>query len=148
MKLENIRLLLADDDEDDCFLFKEALNELHVSVSLTTVHDGEQLMLMLAHNAALPQLLILDLNMPRKNGFECLAEIKKNDHMKDLPVVIFSTSFDSEVINKLYRNGAHLYIRKPSDFSDLKKAIRDALCSLPLQAGIWNMFLRPERLQG
>ena len=64
--------------------------------------------------------------MPRKNGCECLAEIKANDMLKEIPVVIFSKSLDMEIVNKLYENGAHYYIRKPGDFNVLKKVIYQA----------------------
>ncbi len=126
-----IQLLLADDDKDDCDLFKEALDELPVSANLLTVHDGEQLMKWLvAKEDSLPQILFLDLNMPRKNGFECLSEIKKNDALKNLPVIIFSTSYNSDIANELYQNGAHYYVSKPNEFEKLKNVIEKALASV------------------
>ncbi len=128
MILQNLNLYLADDDKDDCLLFKDALDELPVSAQLTTVHDGEQLMELLAKQPPhLPHVLFLDLNMPRKNGFECLSEIKFNDTLKNFPVVIFSTSFEQDVVNLLYKKEAHFYIRKPADFTQLKKVIHQAL---------------------
>jgi len=126
--LQQINILLADDDTDDCFFFKEAIEELTVSTNLTAVHDGEQLMQLLTDETKeLPHILFLDLNMPRKNGFECLAEIKQNKKLGDLPVVIFSTSFEQEVVNLLYDNGAQYFIRKPSEFSQYKKIIHQTL---------------------
>ena len=123
-----LSLLLADDDQDDCLFFKEALDELQVSTQLTTVHDGEQLMLYLTKKTTiLPNILFLDLNMPRKNGLECLAEIKLDKTLSKLPVIIFSTSYDQKMINLLYENGAQFYIRKPSDFTKLKIVIQRAL---------------------
>lgn len=127
----NIHLLLADDDKDDCDLFKDALDELSMPADLSTVHDGEQLMHLLAGAGEhLPQLLFLDLNMPRKNGFECLAEIKNNTALKDLPVIIFSTSSDNNIVNSLYNNGAHFYISKPNEFDKLKNVIQTAILSV------------------
>lgn len=127
----NIQLLLADDDKDDCDLFKDALDELSMSADLSTVHDGEQLMHMLSSaEGKLPRLLFLDLNMPRKNGFECLAEIKSNTELKDLPVIIFSTSSDNNIVNSLYNNGAHFYISKPNEFEKLKNVIQAAILSV------------------
>lgn len=91
---------------------------------LTRVKDGEQLMQVLNdENNLVPQLLFLDLNMPRRNGFECLEEIKKNKKLSALPVVIFSTSYEQEVVNELYKSGAQYFIRKPSEFSQYKKII-------------------------
>jgi CheY-like chemotaxis protein len=77
MAADELRVLLADDDADDCLFFKEALEELPLSTSLTIVNDGDQLMKWLLKNTSrLPHVLFLDLNMPRKNGFECLTEIR------------------------------------------------------------------------
>ena len=91
MLIKPIHIVLADDDNDDCLLFEEALNELLLPNQLTVVNDGEQLMLYLHENTTqLPGVLFLDLNIPRKNGIECLAEIKEDPELKNLPVVIFS----------------------------------------------------------
>ncbi len=123
-----IYLLLADDDKDDCELFKDALAELKEMTVLNMVHDGEQLMHLLKKKTTIfPDVLFLDLNMPRKNGFECLTEIRVTEALKNLPVIIFSTSFDPDVVRELYNTGARYYIRKPSDFSVLKRIIHDAL---------------------
>jgi DNA-binding NarL/FixJ family response regulator len=65
--------------------------------------------------------------MPRKNGFECLSEIKLSKKLNQLPVIIFSTSFEQEVVNQLYQNGAQYFIRKPSEFSQFKKIIQHSL---------------------
>ncbi len=122
------KLLLADDDVDDCLFFKEALDELQLAVNLITANDGEELMNLLNRiSSSLPDVLFLDLNMPRKNGFDCLMEIKSNKKFELLPVIIFSTSYDGDVVNKLYEAGAHYYIRKPSEFSNIKKFILKAL---------------------
>ena len=75
----------------------------------------------------LPDVLFLDLNMPRKNGFECLSEIKQNEKLKGLPVVIFSTSNSQDKIQILFNAGADIYVRKPYDFSDLVQVIHHAL---------------------
>ena len=128
MSLKLLNLLLADDDKDDCLFFKDALEELPASTHLATVHNGEQLMQLLTKQTIeLPDVLFLDLNMHRKNGFECLSEIKLNKKVIQLPVIIFSTSLEQEVVNLLYENGAQYYIRKPADFSQLKKVIQQAL---------------------
>lgn len=128
MDVDNLNLFLADDDIDDCLFFRDALEELPVSTELTTVHNGEQLMQLLKEKVGeLPQVLFLDLNMPRKNGFECLSEIKHDEKLKELPVIIFSTSFEQDVVNLLYKKGGQYYIRKPAEFSQLKKVIHEAL---------------------
>jgi CheY-like chemotaxis protein len=124
MTIKHLDILLADDDTDDCAFFEEALAALPISTKFTAVHDGEKLMQLLNKEAIkLPHILFLDLNMPRKNGFECLSEIKLNKKLKNLPVVIFSTSYEQQVVNLLYQNGAHYFIRKPSAFGQFKKII-------------------------
>ncbi|MBF4493367.1 response regulator [Flavobacterium sp. JLP] len=129
MNQQHYNLLLADDDEDDCSFFREALDELSLPVSLVTVNDGVQLMDYLKANAPnnLPDILFLDLNMPRKNGHECLKEIKEIDDFQNLAVIIFSTSLDTEIVDLMYSKGATYYIRKPGEFSKLKKVIGNAL---------------------
>ncbi|MEP7236787.1 MAG: response regulator [Ferruginibacter sp.] len=121
-------ILLADDDQDDCLFFKDAIGGLIPATNFMAVHNGEQLMQVLTNKTnKLPDVLFLDLNMPRKNGFECLSEIKQNKKLSMLPVVVFSTSFEQEVVNRLYNNGAHFFIRKPAEFSLYKKIILHTL---------------------
>jgi len=127
MKAKTIHILLADDDQDDCIFFKEALEELPVSTTLITVKDGVQLMHHLNKATSLPHLIYLDLNMPIKNGAECLEEIKGNDRFKRLPIIIYSTAFVAEVVKSLYEQGASYFIRKPPVFSDLKSVILRSL---------------------
>ncbi len=123
-------ILLADDDEDDCLLFKDALEELPVLAELKSVHNGDQLMQTLNKTDPLPHLVFLDLNMPRKNGLKCLVEIKETERLKDIPVIIYSTSFQKNVVDLLYAHGAQFYIRKPNEFSELKNVILETLTSI------------------
>jgi DNA-binding response OmpR family regulator len=132
-----IRILLADDDRDDRFLFQEALSEIDIETTLETVHDGEQLLKYLNDNTEnLPDVLFLDLNMPRINGFECLSEIKITDKIKEIPVIMFSTSFprdahyEQDMIQMLLKIGATDYIRKPANFNELKEVIKNSLLKI------------------
>jgi response regulator RpfG family c-di-GMP phosphodiesterase len=128
---ENIQLLLADDDRDDCLFFEEALEELRVSAQLITVHDGEELMqLLLTKNRKLPTALFLDLNLPRKNGIECLTEIKNNKKLRDLLVIVYSTSSDQMTLDLLYEIGAYHFIHKPAEFSKLRTKIKNAFIAI------------------
>lgn len=128
MTSKKINILYADDDIDDRNFFKEALRALPVNTDITTVKDGEELMDYLSENEMhLPHVLFLDINMPRKNGFECLTEIKQNKKLKDIPVVMFSTSDSNEKINTLFEKGSHVYVHKPSDFVQLIQLINHAL---------------------
>ena len=126
--LAPLNILLADDDIDDCIFFKGVLEKIPLSTCLTAVHNGEELMQMLTKETyELPHVLFLDLNMPRKNGFECLSEIKLNEKLKLLPVVMFSTSHEQEVVSRLYLNGAQYFIRKPPVISQFEKIIEQTL---------------------
>ena len=121
-------ILLADDDEDDCFLFKNALEELSIPFILTTVYNGEELMEWLrTPERQLPEILFLDLNMPRKNGFECLLEIRSDNKFDQLPVIVFSSAYAPEVIELLYKGGAHYYVRKPDGLEQYRKVIYHSL---------------------
>ena len=119
--------MLADDDEDDRLLFKMALKEVNPNINLTFAEDGEILMDVLSsQNSHLPSLLFLDLNMPFKNGKECLKEIRNNEALDDLLVVIYSTSSSDLDIEETYNLGANLYIEKPV-YSRLKTTLSGIL---------------------
>ena len=125
---QKLNIILAEDDFDDRFLFEEAIQELPVSVQINTFNNGEKLMEWLSDKKInLPDALFLDLNMPRKNGFATLAEIKKNPELQDLPVIIFSTATNNEMINQVFKDAAHYYIRKPVHFWELKELIYKSL---------------------
>lgn len=99
-----------------------------LTTTLSVVNDGEQLIEELTKNIdKLPDVLFLDLNMPRKNGFASLGYIKRSIELQDLPVVIFSTASEMEGIKTVFRDAAHYYICKPVDFTQLKKVIYEAL---------------------
>jgi CheY-like chemotaxis protein len=124
----NIKILLADDNEDDCLLFREALEELPVSFHLNIVHDGEQLMEQITQKGTeLPDVLFLDLFMPRKNGFATLGAIKRNTELQQIPVIILSSVSEQESVKNVFRDAAHYYISKPTEFLLLKKVIYEAL---------------------
>jgi CheY-like chemotaxis protein len=129
-----LNILLTDDDIDDCLFFKKALEELPAFTHLTTVGDGEQLMDYLSKSSVhFPDVLFLDLSMPRKNGIECLTEIKENEKLKDLYIIMFTTSspsnldYDRSMVDILSKLGANDFIHKTSDFVQLKQVIHNAL---------------------
>lgn len=128
MNEKKLNVLLADDDSDDCDFFKIALDALPLITKLKTVNDGEQLMNYLSENYEnLPNILFLDINMPRKNGIECLSEIKQDNKLKDLPVVMFSTANSQEKIKSVFKTGANVYLHKPCDIGQLKQLLLHVL---------------------
>ena len=129
-------IFLAEDDEDDYFLFEYALKELNFPCTLTRFNNGEALMQALRDEGQpVPGVLFLDLNMPRKNGKECLLEIKALKHLELLPVIVLSTSISPEMVNRLYNEGAKYCIRKPEDASMLREIIYQSLTRILQQNG-------------
>lgn len=120
-------VLLAEDDDDDCNLFEEAFAELNLALELKMVRNGGELLQFLEKSHKLPQLIFLDINMPVKNGFQCLEEMKQNNLVKHIPVIIYSTTYHNEDVNHAYQNGAYYYVRKPNSFNELKKIIQKVL---------------------
>ncbi len=148
MNSRPLNILLADDDTDDCNFFEKALEEISIATKLQIVNDGEELMNYLSDNLVrtqnytpLPDVIFLDLSMPRKTGFECLTEIKQNEKLKDIQVVMFSTSYlrdydyEKQIINILKGLGADDYIRKRGGFEQLKQVINEALIKVKEKRG-------------
>ena len=124
MPNDPLHILLADDDQDDRLFFKEAFEEIKIKNHVKTVNDGVELMTHLTKpEIVLPHILFLDLNMPRKNGIECLMELKQIHYLKEIPIAIYSTSASEEDIEETFVKGANVYIKKPNDFTMLKKVL-------------------------
>lgn len=118
-------ILLVEDDADDRMLFIDALNELASDVYLRTVsHCDDGIDSIIPPHDTLPDLVVMDINLPGKNGLECLEDIRNHARLKLLPVVILSTDTDVEVIKDAYRRGATFYISKPNSFQVLKQEIK------------------------
>lgn len=122
----NINLFLADDDDDDAGFFEEAISEVPVA-KFIRARDGIELMELLGQPNANPDIIFLDINMPRKNGFQCLDDIRAGKKSKELPVVVFSTSSASDVVNRMFNSGANAFIVKPTDFNKWKLLIEKAI---------------------
>ena len=128
MQTDYMHIILADDDEDDRLFFTDAFGELKINTKVETYNDGVELMNYLnSEEARLPQVLFLDLNMPRKNGIECLHEIKSNSKFNDIAIAIYSTSSSEEHIEETFVSGANIYIKKPNDFEALKKVLSEVV---------------------
>lgn len=128
MENDALNILLADDDEDDRLFFKEAFQEIRVKTKVSTVNDGLELMNLLNNpDNTLPDIVFLDLNMPVKNGLECLNEIRNNSRLQNLAIAIYSTSSSEENIEEAFVKGANIYIKKPNDFSVLKVILEQVI---------------------
>ncbi len=124
MTKRKVSIMIADDDPDDCKLIKDAMRESLLSNELIFVKDGEELMRSLIESDVLPGLILLDLNMPKKDGREALAEIKSNPRLKQIPVVVLTTSKAEEDIYRSYNLGVNSFISKPVSFSSLVDVMR------------------------
>lgn len=116
---------IADDDEDDRMLFLDALMELDLPMAVKEAEDGQQLLNTLYGSIEeLPEIIFLDINMPGRNGFDCLKEIRSEGrHFKDVKVVMLSTSRSQSNIDLSYELGADFYAVKPSTFQGLKRLL-------------------------
>jgi CheY-like chemotaxis protein len=123
----SITILMADDDEDDRLMAKEALEESKLENELYFVHDGEELMDYLYNRGEFsdparsprPGLILLDLNMPKKDGREALREIKENPELRQIPIIVLTTSKAEEDIYRTYDLGVNSFITKPVTFEGL-----------------------------
>jgi CheY-like chemotaxis protein len=128
MRPNHLHIMLADDDEDDKLFFTEAFEVVKIKNSITTFDDGAQLMDHLNTDTnALPDIVFLDLNMPRKSGLECLKEIRSSERLRELSVAIYSTSSSEQDIEDTFIAGANVYIKKPNDFNKLTKVLSDVV---------------------
>jgi CheY-like chemotaxis protein len=118
-------VVLADDDRDHGLLFQTVLKQVDPTKILTIVRDGEELMRLLQQQV--PDLLFLDLNMPCKHGLECLLEIRQQLQLRDLPVVVYSSSTHMTDIQRSYLHKADLYMVKPFNSFHLKNALQSIL---------------------
>jgi response regulator RpfG family c-di-GMP phosphodiesterase len=127
MNSEVCKIFYTDDDVDDRDLFVDAALHISDSLEVITQGNGDELICLLNNPPPFPNLIFLDLNMPIKNGYEVLKEIKQSERTKSLPVIVFSTSDDQDTVDLTRKLGANLYITKPSSFSLLKKVIKYSL---------------------
>jgi CheY-like chemotaxis protein len=123
-----LTILMADDDEDDRVATQDAFREHHLANDFRTVKDGEELLEYLHRrgpyaDAPRPGLILLDLNMPRKDGREALKEIKADPSLRQIPVVVLTTSREEEDILKTYDLGANSFITKPVGFDSLVQLV-------------------------
>ncbi len=121
-------VLLADDDKDDREDFMDAFKSLKLSIEVQVVNNGIELMKYLNEpSVIIPHILFLDLNMPKKSGLECLIELKKIERLKNLTVVIYSTSSSEKDMEDTFVNGANVYMKKPAHLTVLKKLLSHVL---------------------
>ncbi|MDJ0567955.1 MAG: response regulator [Pleurocapsa sp. MO_192.B19] len=142
-----VEILLGEDNPGDVYLVRSSLTDSQLNHSFYHVNDGEEVMAYLHHqkgyqNVFLPDLILLDLNLPKKNGFEVLAEIKADPKLKIIPVIILTSSNTAKDIQKSYQLCANSYIVKPADYFAFFQAIKNLemfwldLVKLPFKSSV------------
>ncbi|HEX8331126.1 MAG TPA: response regulator [Segetibacter sp.] len=127
MATDILNIVIADDDVDDLELFQTALSEVYCNVNVTTAQDGDELINLL-DELPIPDAIVLDLNMPKKAGLECLKEIRGNSDFADVPIIILSTSASPKDKNSCLEHGANLYFSKPDSYHEMK-VIAQQICN-------------------
>jgi CheY-like chemotaxis protein len=123
-----LHILFADDDSDETYLFNEALEHSELEVVLSYANDGNSLVSFLKTNP-LPDVVIIDINMPYKDGLEALAEIRSHSEFASLPLVIYSTAKNPHIIDSSFQKGANLFVVKPNNFDGMVQVVKK-VCSV------------------
>jgi CheY-like chemotaxis protein len=118
------RFYLADDDDDDTLFFGEALKDIDESIQFGAANDGEELLEKLHQNKSKPQIIFLDINMPRMNGWEALKNLKMDESLKDIYVIMYSTTSSASDGEKALQSGAIAFYEKPTNYLHLKEFLK------------------------
>ena len=129
-KNDKVSIFLVDDDKDDQEIFTEALKNINSSVDLTIFNSAKEIMKAMQLNDNMPDIIFLDLYMPVRDGEECLMDIRENPLFDNIPVVIYSTEYDIDRIERLFYLGANRYLRKPESFYSLIMSLDTLVQSL------------------
>ena len=120
------KILLIDDDPDDRVFFTDALHEINNEIKCNVAENGEEALKLLS-SPPLPDLIFLDLNMPVMNGLSCLFALKKDEKLKSIPVIIYTTTSDPETVNETKSRGAVAFLKKPNDYLQFIKKLKTIL---------------------
>lgn len=129
--MKPLTLLYADDDADDLNVVEEVLKEVSPQSRFVSARDGQAALDKLQGGQLIPDLILLDLNMPRMNGRECLTELKKNEALQDIPVIIYTTSSMSRDVEATITNGAACFITKPSSIQEARSIFSQIVQAMP-----------------
>ncbi|WP_405384206.1 response regulator [Maribacter sp. LLG6340-A2] len=123
-------IFMAEDDIDDQQIFSEAIAEVDPDINIKLFNNGEALLYEMDNASTLPHIIFLDLLMPKKNGEECLKELRNNRLFDDIPIVVYSNLYDIDRISNLFEMGANRYLHKPSSFKILTTALGRTIHSI------------------
>lgn len=122
-----MNILYIDDDAEDSFILKEALMYIDRSIHFVAFNDSVEGILFLMKTLALPDFIFLDVNMPAMNGKECLIKIKSEERLKDIPVVMLSTTCQTQEIDELFDLGIYRFLKKPTQMESFFDALRSII---------------------
>lgn len=122
-----MKIFYADDDAEDREIFCDAIQQINPAIKVILSKDGHEALEILGKQKHLPDFIFLDINMPRMNGIECMTRLKADVHLKSIPVIIYSTTRDSNEVKKILRLGADGFIPKVYSFDKLKESLQDVL---------------------
>ena len=128
--MEPIRIFIADDDRDDREIFLEGLEKLPIDKLVSQFDNGVELMKGLRASSPLPDVIYLDLYMPLQNGFECLTDIREIPEFSEIKIIIYSTTYNHNIVDLLKENGANQYIQKPISFNHLNTLLDKSMKSI------------------
>lgn len=127
MMNDDMTIFYVDDDAEDLDFFRDVVQSLDRKINLFTHDSGDEMLDALKNPPPSPQVIFLDLNMPGKNGFELLGELRGEERWKNIPIVVFSTSSDDANVEKSFNMGANFYLPKQTSYADFKKSIDHTL---------------------
>lgn len=135
-----LQILLGEDDPDDSSIFLQAIDDSNISSCVNVADNGNKLVNQLKTDKEhIPDIIFLDINMPLKNGLECLQVIRSKDTFKKVPVIIYSTSKNIEEIESCYEKGANYYVVKPFSYKAIVNMISD-LCNRDWEIDVMDSF--------
>lgn len=142
-----ITILLAEDDSDDRILFREAVKTLHVNIDIIEAESGVQTIDILQQSEELPDVIVVDINMPLISGIDCVKIIREDVRLSEIPVVVMSTSGNDVSVAEAKKAGADRYAIKPPSFEDLTKIVR-IICSVNLKEAAAEYFVLNKFVDG
>jgi CheY-like chemotaxis protein len=118
MSSRPLHIVVAEDDQEDLLFFEQALNQTGIPVNLSVASNGLELIKMLETERMVPQMIFLDINMPKMDGLTTLARLRALETFRTIPIVMLSTTESPQIVKEAYRRGATLFLRKPNQYSD------------------------------
>lgn len=134
--MQQVNILLVEDNEGDIILTREAFKDSKIQNQISVARDGEEALNILQSGAPLPDMILLDINLPRTNGLEVLVAIKNDDRLKMIPVIMLTTSMTKNDIDFSYKHSANFFITKPVDLYKFMEVVKTI-------ESFWISIVRP-----